>query len=142
MGVTMGDIDEQPRSFQLGRGRSDLVILFLALIFGVVLIAAPEAGQWIMRAILVTAEVLLIFCIWWVRQLRGIVAWRSSLRSPLGALVGLAVLGFWIWSLARGFSAGKWVDASITAVVLAEFAYLEWFVAIRSPIERSVRRPG
>src|SRR2546423_6867430 len=120
----MGDVDDEPRSFQLSRGRSDLSALFFALVFGVVLIAVPKAGPWIMRAMLVAGAVLLLFYIRSVRRLRGMVVWRSSLRGPFGVLIGLAVLGFWIWYLVRGFAAGKWLDASIASVLVAEFAYL------------------
>jgi hypothetical protein len=127
----MGDVDEEPRSFQLSRGRSGLSVLFFVLVFGVVLIVAPKAGPWIMRALLVTAAIILIYCIRSVRRLRSVASWGSSSRGPVRVLVGLAVLGLWIWYTARGFAAGKWIDASIASVLVAEFAYLEWFMASR-----------
>jgi hypothetical protein len=123
------DLDDQPRSFRLSHGRSDLWILLGVFVFGAIVLVIPAAGPWIMRAMLIAAEVLLLVYIGYVRRLREVVIWRSSLGTPIGAVIGLAVLGFWIWYLAKGFLAGKWIDASIASVLIAEFAYLEWFKA-------------
>ena len=125
----MSDIDEEPRSFRLSRGRSDLSSLFVGLLFGAILIASPTAGLWIWRVILVGCAAWLFFEIRSVRRLRGVVAWQSSFRDPLGVLMGVAILGVWVWYVARGFAAGQWIDPSIGAVIVAEGAYIEWFKA-------------
>jgi hypothetical protein len=99
--------DDEPRSFQLLRGSSDLWMLFAALAFGVVLIIAPAAGLWILRAGLIAAAALLLRYILSVRRLVIAGAWSPSSSSVPGTVVALGVLGFWIWYLARGFLAGK-----------------------------------
>ena len=92
----MGNVDDHPRSFQISHGRSDLLVLFAALAIGTVLIAVPEAGPWIMRATLVTAALLLLRFIVFVRRTRAVGVWQSSFASPLGVFIGVGVLGFWI----------------------------------------------
>ena len=104
---------------------SDLWILFAALAFGAVLIVSPAAARWIMRAGLLAAAVLLARYIHLVRPRAG-ASRRSSGGTIINALVGLAVLGFWIWYLARGFLAGKWIDAGLASILVAEYTYLEW----------------
>jgi hypothetical protein len=125
----MRDLEDHPRSFRLSHGRSDLWILLGVFVFGAIELAIPAAGPWIMRVMLIAAEVLLLVYIGYVRRLREVVIWRSSLGKPIGAVIGLAVLGIWIWYLAKGFLAGKWIDASISSILVSEFAYLEWLKA-------------
>jgi hypothetical protein len=123
--------DDEPRE------SSDLWILFAALVFGAVLIVSPAAATWIMRAGLLAAAVLMARYIRSVGPLVRAGAWRRSSGGMINALVGLAVLGFWIWYLARGFLAGKWIDAGLASILVAEFAYLEWLKRGRGGGRRS-----
>ena len=128
--------DDEPRSFQLSRGPSDLWILFAALAFGAVLMVAPAAGPWIMRAGLIAAAFLLLQYILSVRRLVLAGAWERSAGSIVGTAIALGVLCFWIWYLARGFLAGTWIDAGIASVLVAEVTYVEWLKRRRGPSGR------
>jgi hypothetical protein len=108
-------------------------MLFAALAYGAVLIVAPAAGPWIMRAGLVVAAFLLLQYILSVRRLVLAGAWGPSPGSMVRTAIALGVLGFWIWYLARGFLAGKWIDAGIASVLVAEVTYLEWLKRRRGP---------
>jgi hypothetical protein len=125
--------DDEPRSFQLSRGSSDLWMLFAALAYGAVLIIAPAAGLWIMRAGLIAAAALLLRYILSVRRLVIAGAWSPSSSSMPGTVIALGVLGFWIWYLARSFLAGKWIDAGIASILVAEVTDLEWLKRRRGP---------
>lgn len=125
----MGEIDEEPRSFHLSRGRSDLPTLFFVLLFGVILIVSPKTALWVIRVILVAVAVGLFYFIRLERKLRGVLFRRSSPWNPFVALLGAAVLGIWIWKVVRVFASGNWIEAAIFSVLIAEFAYLIWFRA-------------
>ena len=125
--------DDEPRSFQLSRGPSELWILFAAIAFGVVLIIAPAAGPWIMRAGLIVFAFLLLRYILAVRRLSLAGTWEPSSSGILRTWIALGVLGFWIWYLARGFLAGKWIDAGLASILVAEITYLEWLKRRRRP---------
>jgi hypothetical protein len=125
--------DDEPRSFQLSRGPSELWILFAAIAFGVVLIIAPAAGPWIMRAGLIVFAFLLLRYILAVRRLSLAGTWEPSSSGILRTGIALGVLGFWIWYLARGFLAGKWIDAGLASILVAETTYLEWLKRRRGP---------
>jgi hypothetical protein len=106
-------------------------MLLFALVVGATLIALPDAAVvWIMRVLLIVGVVVLLVYIRSMRRVRDVIIWRSPLKTPTGALTGLAVLSVWIWYLVRGFLAGKWIDASIISVLVAEAAsYIMWFKA-------------
>src|SRR4051812_10764513 len=118
--------DDEPRSFRLSRGPSDVWILFAVIAYGAVILVVPAAGPWIMR----TGMVILAFFfgryLQAVRRLVHAGAWTPSPSTFVGTVIGLGVLGVWIWYLGRGFLAGKWIDAGIASVLVAERTYLEW----------------
>lgn len=125
--------DDEPRSFQISRGPSDLWILFAALVFGAVLIIRPAAGPWIMRAGLIVFAFLLLRYVLSVRRLVLAGALDRSSSSIFGTAIALGVLGFWIWYVSRGFLAGKWIDAGLASILVAEVTYLEWLKRRRRP---------
>ncbi len=117
---------DEPQSFQLSRGPSDLWIFVGVLAFGVVLIIAPAAVPWVIRVVIVAAAVVLWLLIRSVRRLVVAGAWTPASKSILGTIFSLSVLGFWIWLLARGFLGGEWLDATLASILVAEVTYLEW----------------
>ena len=117
--------DEKLRSFRLSRGPSDLGTLFFAFAFGAVLLISPPAARWIMRALTVVYLALLFQIILSVRRLRRHAPPPPSAPDRSGTIVALAVLAVWVWVIARSFSAGLWLDATLIALVIAEFVYLE-----------------
>jgi hypothetical protein len=54
-----------------------------------------------------------------------------SSSSIVGTFISLGVLGFWIWYIARGQLARKWIEGGLASILLAEFTYLEWLKSRR-----------
>ena len=99
--------------------------------YGAVVIIAPAAGLWILRAGVAVMAVLLLRYLLSVRRLidagvRPSSSGGGAFDSMIGILVGLAVLGLWAWCIARAFVAGNRIDAALATVFVCELAYLEW----------------
>jgi hypothetical protein len=107
----------------LRRECGDLPLLFAVLAFGVLLLYSESAARWVLRGGLIVYAALMFR---FILAVRGDVARRApSFADSVGNVVGLVVLGFWIWYVYRTFRAGVWVDALLVAVVVAQVAYLE-----------------
>lgn len=118
--------DDEPRSFFLSRGPSDIWLLFVALAVAIIFFAAPAVAPWIMRAAVLVVAITAFNL---ARSLRTI-ALAGQLEkqsiSPVGTWIAIVVLAIWVWCLVQGFRAGKWIDAGLVSIVVAEFAYMEW----------------
>lgn len=128
--------DDEPRSFRLSRGPSDLWAL--PVILGVLLfsIVAPIAYRWMMRTVLVVAAVLFLRYIVSIRRRLNTGALAPLSESFVETLIKIGVLGVWIWCLSRAFIAGEWLDAGLASILVAEVVYFEWLTSRRGRSDR------
>ena len=122
---------DNPRTFRLSGGRSDLWMLLFALVLFIVFAVAPDLGHWIVRAIFIAVALLMFRAILLIRQGPRIERPALPLPGPLLFVLGTLILGMWIWKLVLGFRAGHWIDASIMSMIVAEAGYFLFLVAFR-----------
>jgi hypothetical protein len=90
-----------------------------------------------MRAGLLVAAILF----WgYIRSVRRLILAGAFTRPPgdaIGTLIAFAVLGFWIWYIARGFFSGHWIDAGLASILVAEVTLSGMAQAQGAPGRRS-----
>ena len=123
----------EPRSFRLSRGPSDLGTLFLVLAFGLLLIIAPLAARWVFRTVLLVVGLALLQCILALRGLRPPALQPAQASDRIGTAILLVAIALWLWVIARMFIAGNWIDATLALLVVPQVLYIRWLHIRHAP---------